>query len=99
MVDQTVHNNSEAMSSCNNGWLSALEGAAKPVLAPLIRGESRRLPYDDQAVIAAWTCKTALVSLLAAAEKDKPGVPPSEYTTLYGQRDRMEPLPYSQYWT
>jgi hypothetical protein len=85
-------------AACNNGWLSTLESTAKPVLAPLIRGEFRRLPYDDQTLIAAWTCKTALVSLLAAAEKNKPGVPPSEYTTLYDQRDRMEPPPYSQYW-
>jgi hypothetical protein len=26
------------------------------------------------------------------------GVPPTEYTALYAQRDRIEPLPYSQYW-
>lgn len=85
-------------AACNNGWLSALEGAAKPVLTPLIRGESRRLPDDDQAVIAAWTCKTALVSLLVTSDEIRPGVPPDEYTALYEQRNRMEPLPYSQYW-
>lgn len=85
-------------AACNNGWLSALEADAKPVLTPLIHGESRRLPDNGRALIAAWTCKTALVSLLASAEKDMPGVPPSEYTALYEQRDRMEPLPYSHYW-
>jgi len=31
-------------ATCNNGWLSELEGSAKPVIAPLIRGEGRRLP-------------------------------------------------------
>ena len=31
-------------ASCNNGWLSQLESAVKPVIAPLIRGEGRRLP-------------------------------------------------------
>jgi hypothetical protein len=41
-----------------------LEGVAKPVIGPLILGEGRRLPVDDQALIAAWTCKTALMSLL-----------------------------------
>jgi hypothetical protein len=58
-------------------------------------------PYgDDQALIAAWTCKTALVSLLVTSTQDRggDGVPPSEYTALYEQRDRMEPLPFSHYW-
>jgi hypothetical protein len=88
-------------ATCNNGWLSVLENAAKPMLAPLIRGESRRVPYDDQALIAAWTCKTAIVSLLQHSQEDRLdgyGVPPSEYTALYEQRDRQEPLPFSQYW-
>jgi hypothetical protein len=39
-------------------------GVAKPVIAPLILAEGRRLPVDDQGLIAAWTCKTALMSLL-----------------------------------
>jgi hypothetical protein len=88
-------------ATCNNGWLSRLEGAAKPVIAPLIRGEPRRLPVDDQALIAAWTCKTALVSLLISSDEARAsgyGVPPAEYSALYAQRDRMEPLPFSQYW-
>jgi hypothetical protein len=85
-------------AACNSGWLSALESAAKPVLTPLIRGESRRLPDDDQALIASWTCKTALVSLLISSDETQPGVPPGEYTGLYEQRNRMEPLPFSQYW-
>jgi hypothetical protein len=29
---------------CNSGWLSHLEAEAKPIIAPLIRGEGRRLP-------------------------------------------------------
>ncbi len=88
-------------ATCNNGWLSALEGSAKPILTPLICGQSRRLPDDDQALIATWTCKTALVSLLLSSDEARLGgygVPPSEYTTLYEQRDRMEPLPLSRYW-
>ncbi len=87
--------------NCNSGWLSELEGAAKPILAPLIRGEGRRIPYEDQALIAAWTCKTALVSMLISSDDARLagyGVPPTEYTALYEQRDRMEPLPFSQYW-
>ena len=88
-------------AKCNNGWLSELEGAAKPIIAPLIRGEARCLPYEDQALIAAWTCKTALVSLLMSSDEARAGgygVPPTEYAALYAQRDRLEPLPFSQYW-
>ncbi|MFZ0229305.1 MAG: hypothetical protein WAL41_20710 [Mycobacterium sp.] len=87
-------------ASCNNGWLSSLESSARPVLTPLIRGESRHLPSDDQALIAKWTCKTTLVSLLVTSAQDRggDGVPPSEYTKLYEQRERVEPLPFSQYW-
>jgi len=87
--------------SCNSGWLSELEGATKPILTPLIQGEGRRIPYEDQALIAAWTCKTALVSLLISSDEARLagyGVPPSEYTALYEQLDRVEPLPSSQYW-
>lgn len=58
-------------AACNNGWLSALEGAAKPVLKPLIRGDSRHLSDDDQILIAAWTYKTALVSLLQHSRADR----------------------------
>jgi hypothetical protein len=88
-------------AACNNGWLSQLEGVAKPVIAPLILGEGRRLPVDDQALIAAWTCKTALMSLLMSSDEARArgyGAPPSEYLALYSQRDRMEPLPFTQYW-
>jgi hypothetical protein len=87
--------------TCNGGWLSALENAARPVLAPLIRGGSRRLPDDDQALVAAWTCKTALVSQLLSSEEARrggQGLPSSEYVALYEQRELMEPLPFSQYW-
>ena len=87
--------------TCNGDWLSALENASQSVLAPLIRGESRRLPDDDQALIAAWTCKTALVSQLLSSEEarsDGQGLPRSEYVALYEQRELMEPLPSSQYW-
>jgi len=87
-------------ASCNNGWLSSLERSARPVLTPLIRGDPHRLPAGAQALIAKWTCKTTLVSLLVTSAQDRggDGVPPTEYTTLYEQRECMEPLPFSQYW-
>jgi hypothetical protein len=88
--------------TCNNGWMSELENAARLVLTSLILGESPELSADDQRLIAAWACKTAFVSLLSSAEEDRAdgyGVPPEEYRALYATREHPEPLPYSQYWT
>jgi hypothetical protein len=86
---------------CNHGWLSDLETEARPVLTPLILGESRELSPDDQRLIAAWSCKTALVAMLSSSEEERArgyGVPPAEYRALYATREHPEPLPHSQYW-
>jgi len=46
---------------CNNGWMSELEGAAAPVLEPLILGDVTRLSPDEQALVAIWVWKTFLM--------------------------------------
>jgi hypothetical protein len=48
--------------SCNNGWMSDLETQAQPILTRLVRGD-RPLSLDpaQQATIAAWCRKTAMV--------------------------------------
>jgi hypothetical protein len=87
--------------SCNHGWLSRLEAAAKPVLTPLILGQSVELSVDDQRLIAAWACKTALVAMLSSSDEQRAqgyGVPAAEYHALYATREHPEPLPSSQYW-
>ena len=86
---------------CNHGWMSRLERSAKPILTPLIHGEARQVPDDDQRVIAARAFKTALVSMLSSSDEERArgyGVPAAEYTALYAARDQPEPLPYSQFW-
>jgi hypothetical protein len=40
--------------ACNGGWMSRLEEAAKPLLVPLILGESALLDAEERRVIAAW---------------------------------------------
>jgi hypothetical protein len=47
--------------NCNNGWMSQLEHSAAPLLLPMIRGEHVTLDASEQALIAAWVTKTALV--------------------------------------
>lgn len=46
---------------CNNGWMSRLEALAKPILLPLIKGETAVLGARAQATIASWAVKTAMV--------------------------------------
>ena len=46
--------------SCNGGWMSRLETAARPILLPLLRGEEWFIPSDSQQVLALWCTKTAL---------------------------------------
>jgi hypothetical protein len=46
---------------CNGGWMSDLENQAKPILAPMINRETLFLGPTEQAVLARWLYKTALV--------------------------------------
>jgi hypothetical protein len=47
--------------ACNNGWMSELEMRAAPLLLPMIRGQRTSLDPKEQAVVAEWVTKTALV--------------------------------------
>src|SRR5438045_3538534 len=38
--------------SCNNGWMSAVESRAKPVLTPMIQGRSTRLHVHELDLIS-----------------------------------------------
>lgn len=48
-------------AQCNNGWMSGMEAAAKPVLWPLIHAEGRRLDATEQRVLARWALLKACV--------------------------------------
>jgi hypothetical protein len=67
----------------------------------LILGQSRELSADDQRLIAAWACKTALVAMLSSSDEQRAqgyGVPPTEYHALYAMREHPQPLLHSRYW-
>lgn len=88
-------------ASCNNGWMSQLEGAAQRVLTPLVLGELGAIASEDQAVIAMWAQKTALTAMLLSSEEQREGgygLSQAEYRALYERRDRMEPLDASRFW-
>jgi len=58
----TVH--APCKRTCNNGWMSKLEGRAKPILRPFVEAEPPiAVPIGEQqcAELAFWLLKTAMV--------------------------------------
>lgn len=47
--------------TCNNGWMSTLEGKVRPVLSPLIVGESAALGAEDQHILSEWIAMKIMV--------------------------------------
>jgi hypothetical protein len=47
--------------TCNNGWMSKIEEATKPVATPLLLREERKLTPADQDILARWIMLKALV--------------------------------------
>jgi hypothetical protein len=57
---------------CNNGWMSRLEAAGKPILVPLIDGERtiESLTDEEAEILGKWSCKTAYMHSWAALLKE-----------------------------
>lgn len=51
--------------ACNQGWMSSIEGNAKPLLLAMMKGTRTRLDVAQQETVATWAAKTALVFLYA----------------------------------
>jgi hypothetical protein len=79
LFEQTVR---AVCETCNNGWMSQLEGAVQPFLgAMILRGQQTRLTRHDQRHLAAWAVKTLLVS--QRMQPDKRVIPDSVYDEFY----------------
>lgn len=78
-------------AECNNGWMSRLENAAKPILVSLMEGH-RSLPElsrDEATIVAKWTTKIAY--LLANASMAGKPVPPAHLHALTGDDGQVLP--------
>jgi hypothetical protein len=53
--------------ACNEGWMSRIEEAAKPILIPLLRGQPVTLTQDDQIKLARWISLKVVI-----AEQENP---------------------------
>lgn len=72
-VDQGLRNPftttlNEVCKPCNEGWMHELEQSSESLLSHLIQGDSRRLRFWRQALVATWACKTAMVWECLAGE-------------------------------
>jgi hypothetical protein len=76
---------------CNRGWMSDLEAAVEPVLAPMFGGQPQLLSGYRADLVATWATKTSLVMTLSWAA-DLPREPfeqlyrdrrPSDSTTVW----------------
>lgn len=47
--------------TCNNGWMSALESEAMPILSTMFDDQATPLNSDEQQILARWLMKTAMV--------------------------------------
>ncbi|MCS6897177.1 MAG: hypothetical protein NZM29_04325, partial [Nitrospira sp.] len=47
--------------SCNNGWMSRLEGDVKPILTPMVLGNSVTLEAQQQERLTTWMTKCAML--------------------------------------
>lgn len=80
--------------TCNNGWMSWLEGTSKPILEGAIsRGGPFQLGEASQRVAAAWAIKTVLV--FQGTQAAEPMAPASHFTYL---RETQIPPPSVSVW-
>jgi hypothetical protein len=53
---------------CNNGWMSRMETAAKPILTPLILGQPAIVSKDEARTVAAWAAMKMMVTEFSIPE-------------------------------
>jgi hypothetical protein len=82
---------------CNEGWMHNLEEAVRPILSPLIEfGSGHAFEVPEQALIARWMLKTAMVFEFTGTE-------PPFYTfderNALRERQLAPSLAYTTIWT
>jgi hypothetical protein len=53
----------EFCEDCNSGWMSELEYAAKPVVGPMVAGQTVKLDETAQEIVAKWVAVKGLVAV------------------------------------
>lgn len=85
--------------ACNTGWMSRLEKRVAPWLRPALLGEQIALAMPQQATVAFWAAKTAMLYELASRKVRPPlALPESNLRWLYDHREDRQPPPGTQVW-
>jgi len=72
--------------TCNNTWMSRVEGAAKPLLTPVILNKRTRWESAaEQLVVARWAFKTALM-LDSASRPERQNAPANDFKDFFQTR-------------
>jgi hypothetical protein len=93
----------EVCVSCNNGWMETLETRTRPVLGPLLLGAapgtSHVLDPGQQAILATWAVKTALLLTLSKFRgQDHGWIPVSTLQWLRQHHGARTPPPGTRVW-
>jgi hypothetical protein len=83
--------------TCNNRWMSALEGDFQGLMAGAIHGRPTRLDAAAQRTVALWAAKTWILLELALAH-DRGGAGYRSDATNHWLYAHREPPPYLQVW-
>src|SRR5271157_1160905 len=78
-------------TTCNNGWMSQLEGRAIPVITRLLDHPACTLDIHDCKTLALWAVKTSMV-LESINEPENWLYTDLERTLLSNKRDRIPDL-------
>jgi hypothetical protein len=70
---------------CNHEWMSNLEGRVRPILSPMLLGQPTTLGASEQALVAFWAVKTAMV-LEYTQPTTQRGIPQVHRDYLYHRR-------------
>ncbi|WP_328525652.1 hypothetical protein [Kribbella sp. NBC_00359] len=82
-----------ACNDCNNGWMSALETAALPILSPMIQERPAELAAEDLETVVTWAVKTAIVFSQTGNQRD--GISAEQGRWVY---DHQTPPPNTMAW-
>jgi hypothetical protein len=72
-------------AACNNGWMSDLEQEVRPLLEPMLHGETRILDGERQGLLARWAFKTTV--MLEFTHPQERAIQPADTSWLYEQRE------------
>lgn len=80
--------------SCNNGWMSGLEGRTRPIVQQMLGLAPMELPVDDQRTLGIWGVKTAMV--FEALRRDRGWFYTQDERDLF--RRELRPPPRTAVW-